>query len=493
MERSLLNNDDVFDMEIKRLFSSSNDEILRQTKSLTPQEQYECFLTYICTHYFDDNTHVVIRTFFKDIVRDASIMESSFVLSHLQDVARVTNLMMFQVFVPQPIWNQMFPDTTSYTFPTLLCDTDGLPSGQSCPFAAFDHFRLQRVVGTQQCNYSWNGDDVTPQSMDAELERAVVDTNSTCFMIDLLPFKNGCFTNQLCSVYPERVKDYPVLYDTLYWTDHLLKFFYRIFLQVMIVQRTDDEIMIDNYLLGVRPSIGNAEQHCYKVANLTFRQGFSEIVGAVRRFSSANPSTTELRQSFFDFKRQHSSATDVKVLMLYEIVEFTAETRDDGSVDVRLLALRPNAVVSASCGPLPLFLASFKQFLDDHYEDLSRAFSLYQRLENMFRLCAMVMIKDRFDKTGCVDTFTVPEQISGDCVLIGSGIFPDSILCKGAQKVTPREFRRVAPAHCRETFDNGGLLCAFAPKLKIRDCYETNLKTFHDCLAAEEQQEDKTD
>ena len=29
---------------------------------------------------------------------------------------------------------------------------------------------------------------------------------------------------------------------------------------------------------------------------------------------------------------------------------------------------------------------------------------------------------------------------------------------------------------CKEAFDNGGFICAFAPKLKIRDCYEKNLK-----------------
>ena len=35
---------------------------------------------------------------------------------------------------------------------------------------------------------------------------------------------------------------------------------------------------------------------------------------------------------------------------------------------------------------------------------------------------------------------------------------------------------------CRKAFDNSGLICAFAPKLKIRDCYDQNLKNFHECL-----------
>jgi hypothetical protein len=35
---------------------------------------------------------------------------------------------------------------------------------------------------------------------------------------------------------------------------------------------------------------------------------------------------------------------------------------------------------------------------------------------------------------------------------------------------------------CKSAFDNGGLICAFAPKLKIRDCYDKNLKDFHECL-----------
>jgi hypothetical protein len=35
---------------------------------------------------------------------------------------------------------------------------------------------------------------------------------------------------------------------------------------------------------------------------------------------------------------------------------------------------------------------------------------------------------------------------------------------------------------CRKAFDNGGLICAFAPKLKIRECYDKNLQDFHECL-----------
>jgi len=38
---------------------------------------------------------------------------------------------------------------------------------------------------------------------------------------------------------------------------------------------------------------------------------------------------------------------------------------------------------------------------------------------------------------------------------------------------------------CKEAFDNGGFICAFAPKLKIRDCYEKNLNDFHECLSDE--------
>ena len=35
---------------------------------------------------------------------------------------------------------------------------------------------------------------------------------------------------------------------------------------------------------------------------------------------------------------------------------------------------------------------------------------------------------------------------------------------------------------CRDAFDIGGFACAFAPKLNIEECYDNNLKHFHDCL-----------
>ena len=31
-------------------------------------------------------------------------------------------------------------------------------------------------------------------------------------------------------------------------------------------------------------------------------------------------------------------------------------------------------------------------------------------------------------------------------------------------------------------FDNGGFICVFAPKLTIKNCYDKNLKDFHECL-----------
>ena len=80
---------------------------------------------------------------------------------------------------------------------------------------------------------------------------------------------------------------------------------------------------------------------------------------------------------------------------------------------------------------------------------------------------------------------------------------PDNIMCYGGIGVEKIEVKQVnmppipeqkQPSGydkdtlrvCKEAFDNGGLICAFAPKLKIRDCYEKNLKDFHECLKEEE-------
>jgi hypothetical protein len=75
--------------------------------------------------------------------------------------------------------------------------------------------------------------------------------------------------------------------------------------------------------------------------------------------------------------------------------------------------------------------------------------------------------------------------------------YPASILCSGGIVLAPTSLIQVPyKGHpivdatqknidvkvCREAFDNGGFICAFAPKLKIRDCYDKNLKDFHECL-----------
>lgn len=389
----------------------------------------------------------------------------------------------------------MFPDISRYCFPTLLCDADGIPTGQTPRFAKFDCLRLS-IAGSAEdsaVEYEWLMPDVAEGTRDVELERAMAETKISSFKLDLCPFKIGCFTNQQCAVFPELVKEYPVLFDTLYWTDHVLKFVYRIYLQVMILARPLDQINIDNYLLSVRR--GDRSDR-FRIANLSDRSAFAALTNAVQEFArkvDRNSRASDLRASFDDFKKccleAGVSASDIRVNLHFSRVPFEVSSTD-GAALVRIHRVVPEAIVTCLHRPeLPLHISLFKRFLDEHYDDLRQAFPIYGRLENMFRLCSLPSFVQQYRRDPTLLSFEASIHcVNDDCAVVG--VFPDSVLCRGRTSGKPETFQRVAtPAHCRETFDNGGLLCAFAPKLKIRDCYETNLKTFHDCLAAEEQQQ----
>ena len=102
---------------------------------------------------------------------------------------------------------------------------------------------------------------------------------------------------------------------------------------------------------------------------------------------------------------------------------------------------------------LPHYLTYVKKFVEDHYDDMKNAFPIYNRLENLHRLCAI----NRFKDLNTLDSFDINTP---ECKLVYTRRFPDNIMCCGgyvgktnkAVKVS-RESLGYGPASYKQLMD----------------------------------------
>jgi hypothetical protein len=76
------------------------------------------------------------------------------------------------------------------------------------------------------------------------------------------------------------------------------------------------------------------------------------------------------------------------------------------------------------CKELPCYLAYVKKFVEEHYDDIKNAFPIYNRLENLYRLCAI----NRFKDLRTLESFDIDTP---ECKLVYTRKFPDQIMCCG--------------------------------------------------------------
>jgi len=320
-----------------------------------------------------------------------------------------------------------------YHFPSLPIDENGIIL-TNCP-------EFQKINIFNKSNFSIVH---TPEMrFDEELENAVLSSNIMEYKIDLdkspkgLPF----FESQDCSIYPEIIKDIPVIYDTLYICDYYLKFIYRIVLQCLILEKTDDEVIFSNFLIAYKEI--NSQ---YAVSSLNDRPEFIQIIQVIKSFVDIFKDDPKIKESY-----QQCLGKDVVIRLQITYKEILFCTDEEY---LYFLPLVPDVEMFYGLGEeLPYYLTYVKKFVEDHYDDMKNAFPIYNRLENLHRLCAI----NRFKDLNTLESFDIDTP---ECKLVYTRRFPDNIMCCGgyvgktnkAVKVSP-ESLGYGPASYKQLMD----------------------------------------
>lgn len=370
--------------------------------------------------------------------------------------------------IPKDDYMKLFEVKASYNFPTLKTDDDGIFTGDADEYDVFDKFKLN--------NDNYQHELKNP---DIEIEKFIMGNKIKQMRIDLRNHLKGTFCNHKCYVYPTIISSNSAVYDTLYLTDHLLKYIYR-FIMAIIINGADEEyIKQETYMISMREIEGT-----YKVLNVEFHYGFMRLMDIVSNFVRDNnlkDKQEELNAEYMEFKKLNRT---MSASISYEDIKYTLE---DDILTFKKLKEKINIVCwkDDEYYELPSYGKYLQQFFREYYDDIKNAFPIYNRLENIYRLCALNVVLDNF----------TPETEIHQSIYVDT--YPRSILCSGGILLAPKNFIKIPfKGHplvdatqknidlkiCKEAFDNGGLICAFAPKLKIRDCYDKNLKDFHECL-----------
>jgi hypothetical protein len=412
-------------------------------------------------------------------------------------------LLAYETYVPKEEYLRIFRLNSIYSFPSLLVDKNGLFTAQTKLYGTFDDFMIDKNT----CQAIIKGGAV----LDEEIEKAILSNHIREVVIDLLLDKDDThFVNHKCSVYPSNISLMPEIYDTLYLSDYLLKFIYKIFVEMSILGYTNEQIYHQNFIIGYTES---EIQGFFKISSIRGRPGFSKLLNVIKLFILKNKLNLDpkLKESYHSFHKAKTDKDILRIYMNYGTISYQSDFIDN-KYHIQLQPLEPKCVISFKSDgvykEIPYYAELIKRFMEEHYHDIREAFPIYKRLENIYRLICIGHLMHRIQLGKDIESFSLEEHLDKleKCAYIDR--YPHSLKCAGGVLVSPVHFKKIEKPtlssfiqipfkehpiveatqknidnkSCKSAFDNGGLICAFAPKLKIRDCYDKNLKDFHECL-----------
>lgn len=379
------------------------------------------------------------------------------------------NILTNELYIPKEKYIKLFQlDKVPYDFPTLQIDDDGIFTGDTNDYDIFNTFKLYNN------NYQYE-----LENPDIKIENFIIDNKIKQMRIDLRQQK-GIFSNHECYIYPEIIYNNSAIYDTLYLTDYLLKHIYRILMAIIINGCDEENIKQQTYLISMREI-----EEKYKVSNIECNYGFIRLIDIISNFVSDNnlkDKQTEFNIEYLEFKKENII---MSASISYEDIKYTLH---DNILTFKKLKEKINITCWKNDEQIeiPNYAKYLQQFFNEYYDDIKKIFTIYNRLENIYRLCALNVILDNFNY----------ETKIHNSIYIDT--YPRSILCSGGVLLAPTNFiempfiehplveatqKNIDNKACRKAFDNGGLICAFAPKLNIKECYDMNLQNFHECLS----------
>lgn len=318
--------------------------------------------------------------------------------------------------IPKDDYIRLFEVKASYDFPTLKTDDDGIFTGETDEYDVFDKFKL--------VDSSYQHELKNP---DIEIEHFIIGNKIKQMRIDLRNNLTGTFSNHKSYVYPIIIASNSAVYDTLYLTDHLLKYVYRMLMAIIINGADEEYIKQETYMISMREIEGT-----YKVLNIEFHYGFMRLIDMISNFVKDNnlkDKQEELNAEYMEFKKLNRTTS---ASISYEDIKYTLEYN---ILTFKKLKEKINVVCSKDDEyfELPSYAKYLQQFFRDYYDDIKNAFPIYNRLENIYRLCALNVVLDNF----------TPETEIHESIYVDT--YPRSILCSGGVLLAPTNFIRTLP------------------------------------------------
>ena len=367
------------------------------------------------------------------------------------------------------MYQEMFPNC--YTFPSLEKDDEGfIIHSQKKNYADYSFFD----ISDGKLNVI-HDDKTIPHTV---LEETALTLTEVEF--DLKLGDNRVCVKNTCHIYPESIKHTPV-YDIIVYTDVLFKYIWA-YLRHTIFKGLDPQLAgYYDFIISHIPG----KDGLHHIKRTHKRDGFSKLKNAVHMFllkNKAEVSTWRQKYETYDKK-------DTRVALNFTDIDYAY---DENNIYINP-KLKPTVEASYIDGS-PINSGEpgdiIKLFVENHYDVIREAFPIYKELEIIYKIMCANRIMRR--------NFVVPQKAT----LVYVGDIMDSIMFHGGINLQPKNWniidmpvipfkdhplvkatqKKIDVKVCREAFDNGGFICAFAPKLKIRDCYDNNLKTFHECL-----------
>lgn len=326
------------------------------------------------------------------------------------------NILENQLAISKDDYMRLFEVKSSYDFPTLKTDDDGIFTGEIDEYDIFNTFKLV------DNNYQYD-----LKNPDIEIEQFIMGNKIKQMRIDLRQHLQGVFSNHQSYVYPETISKNPAVYDTLYLTDYLLKHIYRILMAMIINDANDDCIKQETFMISLREIDGK-----YKVSNVEFNYGFLRLIDMISNFIRDNnlkDKQEKLNAEYIEFKKLH---TIISASISYEDIKYTLEddilTFKKLKEKINITCIKDDEYIEP-----PSYAKYLLQFFREYYDDIKNVFPIYNRLENIYRLCALNVVLDNF----------TPETEIHESIYVDT--YPRSILCSGGVLLAPSKFIRTLP------------------------------------------------
>jgi hypothetical protein len=328
----------------------------------------------------------------------------------------------------------LFPSSSKYNFSSLKKDDDGVIDFSSIT------------------------------DLDPMMEYEILNPSNTCerIMIDFEMDKKDdykSFCNLSCNAYPSNIRDVmPRTFDIFYWSDFLLKYIYRMCVQIGFLKMDKDRVLDkENFMLGTAKKYSNGK-HYIKVKSVRNISGFSELADLIESFVASNPVDEEMLKSREEFELSRTNSTVMKMYIQFNELDYSLESNGT----IFFVKSTPKIVFTRETEePVPIFCSWISLFIESNKDEIFKCFPIFTQLENIFRLqCVKRLVREN-EKNGEKKKKEEEEKEKEKEELSFIDTFSHSIAISGGVDSEPKVLNQV-PVDCKKAFDRVGL-CSFRP------------------------------